>query len=228
MTEEIGDSPHLIAYERMSVDDLRRKWDEHYRSGPTPWDTGITPPEVQRFWKDRSDIAGGYALDIGCGSGLNVLFLAGQGLHAIGVDLSRQALMLAHRRLQANANRAAFVQADVSNLPFGPLGAVYALDIGCLHTLPNARRPSYAQGIRRVLRPGGYFHLYAFDRTDPSNERGMDPGEVAALFGDALHIVSEEQGLVSPRPSKRQKFLCQIVGCTNQNRFSHWYLLQKR
>ncbi len=209
--------------------DLRAHWDERYRSGQTPWDTGITPPEVQRFWTDAElPRPGAYALDIGCGSGLNTLFLARQGLCAIGVDLSGRALMLAHRRLRASVSddslpqtgKAVFVQADVSRLPVGPIGAVYALDIGCLHSLPDARRPLYARGIWRALCPGGYYHVYAFDRdkisAGSSNARGMDDGEVAALFGDALQIVTEERGI----PSERSR--------SSSVRQSRWYLLQKR
>ena len=203
--------------------DTRAHWDERYRSGQTPWDTGITPPEVQQFWGKRVvPSQGAYALDIGCGTGLNTLFLARHGLHAIGVELSGQALRLAQDRLLASRESgrsarygsATFIQADVGSLPVGKLGAVYALDIGCLHSLPAARRPAYAEGLCRALAVQGYFHMYAFDResTDSPGARGMAEGEVAALFGAELEIVAEEMG----------------VPASNTARRSRWYLLQKR
>lgn len=202
--------------------DLRAHWDERYRSGQTPWDTGITPPEVQRFWGQQpKPAAGAFALDIGCGTGLNTLFLARQGLCAIGFDLSGQALQLAVRRRQATGRQvllnsegdATFVQADVSRLPIGELGAVYALDIGCLHSLPDEVRPAYAAGVNRALRGGGYFHLYVFDRkcSDGPGAKGMREGEVAALFGDKLEILAEEIG----------------VSSTLASRPSRWFLLRK-
>lgn len=201
---------------------MRDHWDERYRSGNTPWDSGITPPEVQRFWKDyQSPITGELALDIGCGTGLNTLFLAKQGLSAVGFDLSGQALTMARRRLGSDAgNRAEgqggtamFVQADVSGLPVAELGAVYALDIGCLHSLPDERRPAYAQGVARALRIGAFYHLYVFDRnkTDGPGARGMYDGEVAALFEGQMEIVSEERGVSSSQVSRP----------------SRWYLLRK-
>jgi SAM-dependent methyltransferase len=131
-------------------EELRAHWDERYRSGQTPWDTGITPPEVQAFWEEQPPpAAGAYAFDIGCGTGLNTLFLARLGLCAIGFDLSGQALRLAQMRLKARGRQdrsraggeAVFVQADVSRLPVDGLGAAYALDIGCLHSLPDQLRP---------------------------------------------------------------------------------------
>ncbi len=203
--------------------ELRAHWNERYRSGHTPWDTGITPPEVQRFWKKRKPpFAGAYALDIGCGTGLNTLFLARQGLNAIGVDLAGQALSRARKRLLASRQEdpglpvggAAFVQADVGLLPVGELGAVYALDIGCLHSLPDGNRPGYAEGVLRALGAQGFFHLYAFDReaSEGPGARGMNEGEVAALFGREMQIVAEEIGTPTSHNARR----------------SRWYLLQMR
>ena len=203
--------------------DARAHWDARYRSRQTPWDTGVTPPEVERFWKERRPpFSGAFALDIGCGTGLNTLFLARQGLCAIGVDLSGHALGRAQNRLLASiqegflpqSGEAAFIQADVGSLPVGKLGAVYALDIGCLHSLPDARRPAYAEGVCRALRARGYYHLYAFERdsTDSPGARGMGEGEVAALFGDEMEIVAEELGVPASHSSRR----------------SRWYLLRKR
>ena len=53
-----------------SQQDLRNHWDERYRSGQTPWDTGITPPEVQGFWEEQPKPASGaLAFDIGLRNG---------------------------------------------------------------------------------------------------------------------------------------------------------------
>ena len=202
--------------------DLRAHWDERYRSGQTPWDTGITPPEVQAFWKEQPTPATGeFAIDIGCGTGLNTLFLAGQGLCAVGFDLSGQALSLAKQRLNSSGRQdrprpggeAFFVQADVSKLPLDRLGAAYALDIGCLHSLPDHLRPAYAERVHRGLKNGGYFHLYVFDRniSDGPGAKGMYQGEVAALFDGKLEIVTEEVGVSSNAASRP----------------SRWFLLRK-
>lgn len=205
-----------------SQQDLRTHWDERYRSGQTPWDTGITPPEVQRFWENQPKTkSGAMAFDIGCGTGLNTLYLAKQGLCAIGFDLSGHALQLARQRLAAGGNQAGFrmtgeaffVQADVSKLPVDRLGAVYALDIGCLHSLPDELRPAYAAGVYRGLGSGSFFHLYVFDRkeSDGPGARGMYEGEVAALFEGKLEIVEEEVGVSSNAGSRP----------------SRWFLLRK-
>lgn len=205
----------------------RRRWDSRYAEGETPWDTQITPPEVEAFWQSGRLSPHGVALDLGCGPGTNVRYLARLGLSALGVEIAAAPLWLAQRRLAGEPPmtraRASFVCADVCALPFHALGACYALDVGCLHSLPPEDRPWYAQSLIANLAPGGYYQLYAFDQTDTpgspdamSNSqetpargpRGMALGEVAGLFTPALELVEE----VIARPERRP---------------CRWYLLRK-
>ncbi|MCC9078245.1 class I SAM-dependent methyltransferase [Litorilinea aerophila] len=192
------------------MDELRAHWEERYRQGPRPWDTGITPPEVVAFWQEHGPGNGGLALDLGCGTGTNVAFLARQGLRVLGFDYSGRALNMALQRIRrsqaALLPRLQLVQADVSRLPLHAAGACYILDIGCLHGLPLDRRPAYAQGVVDNLAPGGYYHLYAFDRPAEAGTdgpvRGMAPGEVQALFGPHLTVVQMLQGQGDRMPSR--------------------------
>lgn len=171
------------------------QWEARYRSGPRPWDTGVTPPEVETFWQSRLLPAAGVALDLGCGTGTNACWLARAGLTAVGVDLARAALTEAQARAATAslAGQVHFIQADVARLPFAGLGANYILDIGCLHGLPLELRPAYAAGVKANLAPGGFYHLYCFDRAPdaPPTEplRGMLPGEVEALFGPEILVL---------------------------------------
>jgi len=200
----------------MTVD--RLTWENHYQEGPKPWDTGITPPEVEAFWSSGRLAPTGLGIDIGCGPGTNVAYLAGLGLRAIGVDLAGSALTLAVARLRAKQpsllSAIHFVQSDVTCLPFRQANAAYMLDIGCLHGLPTELRAGYARGIVDNLAPGGYYQLYAFDCLaalvdDPAKQyRGMGEHEVQTLFGPSLKIVE----VIRARPDR---YPCR------------WYLLRK-
>jgi SAM-dependent methyltransferase len=185
----------------------RQRWEERYRSGPRPWDTGITPPEVETFWHSGLLPPAGLALDLGCGSGTNAVWLARQGLAVIGVDLALTALCEAQVRIAADGARGVhLIQADVSRLPFLGLNAAYILDIGCLHGLPLELRPDYAAAIKANLAPGGYYHLYTFDRSPDSptgeNLRGLLPGEPQRLFGPELAILVDLAGKPDRLPSR--------------------------
>jgi SAM-dependent methyltransferase len=194
----------------------RCRWNTRYAEGVTPWDTQTTPPEVVDFWRSRRLARHGLALDLGCGPGTNVRYLAQLGLHAVGVEIAGAPLFAAQQRWRhapVELGRAGLVCADVCALPFAQAGACYILDVGCLHSLPQAIRPWYAAGVVANLAAGGYYHLYAFDeegspQPDGRGPRGMAPGEVAALFAPALCLVEE----VIARPDRRP---------------CRWYLWQK-
>lgn len=194
----------------------RQRWDARYAGGELPWDTRITPPEVVAFWQQGHLPRHGLALDIGCGPGTNVAYLARLGLTAIGLEIAGAALLTARSRHPApviGAGRAHFVCTDACRLPFAGLNANYILDIGCFHSLPIELRAAYAAGVMDNLAPGGYYHLYAFDSFDPPPDMeqrgplGMEPGEVAARLA-TLQLVDE----VVARPDRRP---------------CRWYLFQR-
>ena len=178
-----------------TCDVLRRLlFDLRYRFGQPRWDTGVTPPELVAF-VESTGRAPGRALDLGCGTGTNVVYLAEHGWDAVGVDFSPRAIGLARRRARdAHADRARFRVADVTRLP--DLGARFdlALDIGCLHSLPRERRIDYARGLLERLAPGGTYLLYAFS---PPDRFGISRGEVEVLVAP-LRLVSFEEGRGHP------------------------------
>lgn len=195
----------------------RIHWENHYLDGRTPWDTGETPPEVRTFWSSNLLPPVGVALDMGCGTGTNLAFLASLGLEAYGLELSRAALAIAQRRLDslpaAVSARIHLTQSDVARPPMRGIGARYVLDIGCLHTVPRSERASYASAVVENMACGGYYHLYGharvrLDENDGAIDRGLAEGEVAELFTPYLTLISILSGTPDPRPSA-------------------WYLLRK-
>lgn len=190
----------------------RARFAEHYRTGATPWDTRQTPPEVHAFWASGRLAPAGLALDLGCGPGTNVAFLARLGLRALGVDYVLTPLLTGQARILAGephlARRAHFVEGDVSRLPFTGLGAAYVLDVGCFHSLPLEMRPGYVRGLADNLAPGGWFQMYAFDRVaaladDPDRWfRGLADGEAQERFGPHFEIVAIEIATPDPHPCK--------------------------
>lgn len=124
-----------------------------------PWDTGISPPELYAFIEAHPP---GNALDLGCGTGTNVITLAMHGWQVTGLDFSRQAIHLAQRKLAAAHIQARLEVADVSRMEkiHGPFNLI--LDIGCLHGVPPDRRPAYYHNLDRCLAVDGTYLLYAF------------------------------------------------------------------
>jgi SAM-dependent methyltransferase len=197
----------------------RQRWDARYQQGVTPWDTEQTPPEVVDFWQSARLPPHGLALDLGCGAGTNVRYLANQGLTTIGVEIAGAPLIKARQRQQPQAiapiGQAHFIVTDVCLLPFHNLNAVYILDIGCFHSLPRSLRTYYVENVIANLAPGGYYHLYAFDAdaavAEPtSGPVGMKIGEVAQRFGPHLTLVEERIARPDRRPCRWYLLQCPL------------------
>ena len=198
------------------MNELRQQWEARYESGDTPWNSGQTPPEVSSMLSSGQLPPKARAIDLGCGTGTNLITLARWGLNVIGIELSERALSQAEQRLRdidaSVRRRTALVQGDVAHLPLTAFGASYIVDIGCLHGVPPALRPAYAEGVIDNLSSGGYYHLFAFDQSGNADAkppwRGLDEDEVETLFTPALSIVQITHGNPDHHPCR-------------------WYLLQK-
>jgi SAM-dependent methyltransferase len=167
-----------------------------------PWD-GVGVREDLRWLLDSGRVApGARAVDLGCGSGANVVHLAEQGFDATGIDFSRVALDKARQRAEdaGVADRCRFLQADLTD-PTADLGGPYDLlvDFGALDDLRPAGRRAMAATVKRLSRPGSHFLLWCFyahahelpriSFRGPSRMApGLEPGEPAQLFGDAFDV----------------------------------------
>jgi SAM-dependent methyltransferase len=176
-----------------------------YLRGRTPWDTNTTPPELVHMIEGPDALPPGRALDLGCGTGTNVIYLARHGWEAIGVDFIGKAIRQAERKAQAAGVTARFYTGDVTRLDQiqGLTGSFdLALDIGCLHSLTPEQRARYAAGLIQRLRPGGTYLLYAWGpRSQCGQEAGVSPAQIETLFASDLHVVRVEQGAERGWPS---------------------------
>ena len=172
-------------------------WDRSYRDGSylDHWDPPRVPAELAAVVAaglvplperdgpgtdpaDPEDGTGGTSrgkrtgrvLDVGCGAGVEAVYLAGLGLDVIGVDSSREALNRARERARAAAvegmgmgigkgevegeGAVDWRLGSVYGLPVDDAWADLVLDRGCLHGIDREDRPDYAREIERVLRPG--------------------------------------------------------------------------
>jgi len=165
---------------------LRFWW--RYLRRQTPWDTGITPPEVVALAEELSP---GHALDLGCGTGTSSLYLAERGWEVVGVDFVPKAVQQARQRAAERHLSAEFYVGDVTHLDFldGPFNLL--IDVGCLHSLPADGRSRYAAHVRRLSHAGARFALYAFG---PRGDRGIGEEDVRQLFEPAFVVEQVQHG----------------------------------
>src|SRR6266576_1322636 len=135
-----------------------------YRFGFKPWDSGIPPPELKELIEGSQARAPGKALDLGCGTGTNTMYMAQHGWDVTGIDFVSTAIEAARKKVQAANVTPRLIQGDVTRLKELSIGVGYSLvfDLGCLHSIPEARRDAYAAGVNEVTVPGADFLVWGF------------------------------------------------------------------
>ncbi len=160
------------------------------------WDTGISPPELVEFLNTHPS---GRAVDLGCGTGTNVLTMAQHGWEVTGVDFIPAAVKTAREKLKKNRITARIINDNVTCMD--NLTGTYnlALDIGCYHSLNNQGKRDYETNLVRRLAPGGTFLLYGF-LSAPGNEAGISDADLNRL-GASLFLQRRQDGQHRERPS---------------------------
>lgn len=174
-----------------------------YWRGRPPWDTGISPPELVAAVEGeggKGALAPGRALDIGCGTGTNSLYLARHGWDVTGVDFVATAIERSERKARAAGKlpgAVRFLRGDATRLAEMDLGppATLLLDMGCLHGIPVEGRARYASGVARWSAPGALYMLYAFGPRSMGGRRmGLTLDDVRELFVGSFTLERVEQG----------------------------------
>lgn len=190
-----------------------------YRVGFTPWDQDHVPAELSALVEGPTALAPGRALDVGCGTGTQAVYLAEHGWQVTGVDAVERALARARNRAEKKKIEVRWVAGDVTRLSTLGLGDRFGLlfDRGCFHDLSPAARDGYVRGVSEFAAPGGTLLLLAFAR----RERGIGPSgaseeEIQQRFGSDWELVSvqSDSGPAPPGPMRRVRRI--------------WYQLQRR
>ncbi len=190
------------------MQNLFRRLSFHYwYYGQPPWDTGVSPPELFEFIHHHPP---GWAIDIGCGTGTNVVTLAQAGWQVTGVDFAPRAISLAKRKLKQAHVRAKLHVGDATRLTgiSGPFEL--AFDLGCFHSISSSGKSGYLQQLDRVLTPGGYWLMYGFLEANLSQTH-------TGLTEADIDLISSRMTLCSRRDGHDG----------SRGRSSAWFLFQK-
>ncbi len=170
-----------------------------------PWDSGISPPELMDF------IAGNpasRAIDLGCGTGTNVVTLAQHGWQVTGVDFAPLAIQIAKRKARNAKVEASLFVGDVTVLKgiSGPFDL--ALDMGCFHGIADRR--AYLAELRRVLASGGHWLMYGLSKVaETESAPGLAARDLDLIAANNLRLIWRKDGV------------------DKRDRASSWFLYQK-
>ena len=189
-----------------------------YRIGFTPWDTGKVPLELSALVDGSDALSAGRALDIGCGTGTQSVYLAQHGWRVTAIDDVDRPLAQARARAEAAHVSVDWIKADVADL--GALGIepglTLAFDRGCFHGLNDRQRAMYAAGVTALASPGATLLMMAFAPSRvPGAPSGVEDGEIVARFDGWELSATQPDGEGDPPGPMR-------------NVPRHWYRLIRR
>jgi len=166
------------------------EWNDRYATGDLPWDTGEADEHLVAF-VSGSGVVAGPALEVGCGTGTNALWLARRGFDVLGIDVSPLAVDQARGRLPAPAPRCRFEVHDFLGAP--PAGSFsLVFDRGCFHVFDDAEdRARFAARVAEVLAPDGVWLSLMGSTEGPPREVGpprRTARDVAAAIEPVLAI----------------------------------------
>jgi ubiquinone/menaquinone biosynthesis C-methylase UbiE len=153
-------------------------------------------------------------LDIGCGTGSLAVLIKRQhpDVEVVGLDPDPGALARARRKAQRAAVSIQLDQGFSDELPYTECSFNRVFSSFMLHHLQAAEKETALREVRRVLRPGGRFHLLDFATPDSNST-----GRITRWLHSGHHLKdnSDEQilslmrqaGLSDPKRVARQALL---------------------
>ncbi len=150
----------------------RPEWDDRYATGDLPWDTGEPDHHLVEVVRSRP-VPPGSALEIGCGTGTNALWLAHQGFSVLGIDVSPIAIDQARAKTAEQEVACRFATLDFlqSEIPNGPFDFVF--DRGCFHVFDDAdEHAQFAHRVAQMLSPDGLWLSLIGSTEGPERDHG--------------------------------------------------------
>jgi methyl halide transferase len=170
---------------------LLERWDSAYRGGRRPgWDVG-RPSSDLRQAVEEGTLKPARALELGCGTGTNAIYLAGKEFDVTAVDIAPTALRLAAEKAEKAELKKPprWLLADVLNLPeMEPFDVIY--DRGCYHGVRRQNAAGYVETLRRMTRPGSRVLILAGSAAERSGggPPRVEEAEIRADFSELFEF----------------------------------------
>ncbi len=187
---------------------VKERFKQRYEAGDTPWDIG--KPDFNLIQTvTRTPIESCKALDIGCGTGDNAIWLSQQNFQVLGIDTSEVAIEKAKEKALKTNVKCTFLVVDIltSRVEEAPFG--FAFDRGCFHALGSGKeRKTFARNVNGHLEKDGLW-LSLIGNADeqrhapgPPQRTARDIVNAVEPYFEILSLISSHFGSNFPNPPR--------------------------
>lgn len=220
----------------MSWDPVWEKVFQEQEWGKYPAESLIRFIARNYYQKVRKDVK---ILELGCGPGANIWYMAREGFDVYGIDGSITAIEKAKQRIKGEGLEAHLQVGDILKLPYEDNYFDCAVDNECLYATPLKDAETILKEASRVLKKGALFYsrTFAHDtyvghsraRSDsfeyehvfdgPLANKGfvrlIDSNGIGKLYGNIFEIVSTDR-LEYTHGDEAIKIVEWIIFCRNE------------
>ena len=191
----------------ISHEQQQQIWDEEH-AHPTvlkQMDSNEASSGIVKFFEhlQGENISHRNGLEMGCGKGRNVIWLAGKGVEMSGFDFSQSAIVEAKRRAEEAevTDEASFIVQDATAMwPYESDTFDFTIDCFATTDIESPEGRAFAgHEFYRVLKPGGYHVAYVLSPEDEFHKELLQTSPA-----------EEKNAFVHPRTSKFEKTFDEI------------------
>jgi 2-polyprenyl-3-methyl-5-hydroxy-6-metoxy-1,4-benzoquinol methylase len=130
--------------------------------------TGLLPKIVEQAEKP------GKALDMGCGTGVDSVFLASKGWEVTSLDFMAEAIQMTNERAEENNVSLNAIQTDIIDWQCDEKFDLL-VDAGLMHNLRRERILTYRDKVSHLLKSGGHFMLAHWESMNDDDRLSAGP-----------------------------------------------------
>lgn len=143
-----------------------------YETGETPWELNRPDKHLIQWVRDWP-ITPCKTLDIGCGRGVNAIWLSEQGFEVTGADFSGLAVGQARENAIKAGRSIRFLELDFLSGTAGEDPFMLLFDRGCFHSFDDpAQRAAFAENAHRHLGENGLWLSFLGNADAPPRNEG--------------------------------------------------------
>jgi 2-polyprenyl-3-methyl-5-hydroxy-6-metoxy-1,4-benzoquinol methylase len=177
---------------------IEERYKKRYKEGNTPWDIGRPDFNLVQTITTTA-INPCKALEIGCGTGTNSIWLSQNNFAVTGIDASEIAIQQAEEKAAINNAKCTFIVTDIHSIKIdgAPFGFVF--DRGCFHSFNSLEeRKSFVERVAAHLEKDGLW-LSILGNADEKREFPGPPQRTARDIVNSVEPCFEILSLVSSR-----------------------------